>query len=101
MRIAPLVAALAAAGLAAPALAEETGADTVRVRYGDLDLGTEAGRKALDFRVEKAARDVCRVDEMIVGTRILPKDRRLCYREARRQLDRQLATLAPRGPAGG
>lgn len=93
-------AALIAAGLAAPAFADEGQAYTAEVRYNDLDLGSATGRKALDFRVEKAARDVCRVDESIVGTRILPKDRRLCYREARRQLDRQLAVLTAGDPTG-
>ena len=95
-----LCAALAAAGLAAPAFADEGEAHTAEVRYSDLDLSTQAGRKMLDFRVEKAARNVCRVEESVVGTRILPKDRRTCYREARRQIDRQLAVLTAGDPAG-
>ena len=99
MKIAAL-AALAAASLATPALADEGRAYTAEVRYSDLDLSTQAGRKALDFRVEKAARDVCRVEESIVGTRILPKDRRICYREARRQIDRQVAVLTLGDPVG-
>lgn len=100
MKTALLALALTAAGLTAPALAQNAEAYSTVVSYNDLDLATAAGRKTLDFRVEKAARDVCRVDESIVGTRILPKDRRLCYREARRQLDRQLAAVLPRGTAG-
>ena len=93
-------AALAAAGIAAPALADESKSYTAEVRDSDLDLRTQAGRKTLDFRVEKAAREVCRTEESIVGTRILPKDRRVCYREARRHLDRQLAVLTAGDPVG-
>jgi UrcA family protein len=86
-------AALAAASLTAPALAEDSDVNAASVPYHDLDLTTEAGRKTLDFRVEKAARQVCGIDESRTGTRVVPKDRRDCYREVRRQLDRQLAVL--------
>ena len=47
---------------AAPALAEPVAAQDVNVsivRTADLDLSTQAGRKALDHRLVHAAREVC------------------------------------------
>jgi UrcA family protein len=37
-------------------------ATAMRVHYGDLDLSTTAGRVALDARINRAARVVCRVE---------------------------------------
>lgn len=34
----------------------------IHVRYGDLDLATQAGRFAIDTRIAHAARTVCDVD---------------------------------------
>src|SRR3954454_11190649 len=46
---------------AAPALAEPARADVnvSIVRTADLDLSTQAGKRALDHRLANAARDVC------------------------------------------
>lgn len=46
---------------AAPALAETPATETnvSLVRTGDLDLGSEAGRRQLDLRLARAAREVC------------------------------------------
>jgi len=47
---------------AVPALAEPVAAQDVNVsivRTADLDLSTQAGRKALDYRLVHAAREVC------------------------------------------
>lgn len=53
MRIALPALALACA---APAFAEPI---SVAVPYGDLDLNNDAGRKALDQRLDRATRKVC------------------------------------------
>ena len=52
------------------------------VRYGDLDLATDAGRSALQARLESAARMVCRPAEDITGLegRMLLKN---CLKTAR------------------
>ena len=42
-----------------PGLAAETGPRTERVSYGDLNLASEAGVKALDRRLDRAVRRVC------------------------------------------
>ena len=46
---------------AAPALAETPAVETnvSLVRTADLDLGSAAGRRLLDLRLARAARDVC------------------------------------------
>ena len=46
---------------AAPALAKDSAAEqrVSLVRTGDLDLRTAEGRRALDHRLARAARDVC------------------------------------------
>jgi len=50
------LAAAAAATLATPALAR---ADSVTIDYGDLNLTSQAGRAALDQRIDGAARQLC------------------------------------------
>jgi UrcA family protein len=54
--------ALAAAALAAtPAAAQETVSSQTLVAYGDLNIGSSAGRATLDGRIRAAARVVCGV----------------------------------------
>ena len=101
MRLQSLALALAAAALAVPAAAAEDEAPTVGVRYSDLDLTSEAGQNELDNRLERAAREVCGMNEKHVGSRIIPQHSRECYREARRELDVQFAQLVSRKSAGG
>jgi UrcA family protein len=57
------LAALAAAPLAAPAMAQTSAAETLTraVRVADLDLGKSAHVERLDERIGKAARAMCRV----------------------------------------
>ena len=50
------LAAAAAATLAAPAVAQ---GDSVTIGYGDLNLTSQAGRTALDQRIDGAARQLC------------------------------------------
>jgi UrcA family protein len=93
--------ALATMALATPAVAADDQLPSVAVHYGDLDLTSEAGQKRLDSRLERAAREVCSVDEPMVGSRLAPSGSRECYREARRKLDQQFAQLVSRKSAGG
>ncbi|MFZ5720710.1 MAG: UrcA family protein [Pseudomonadota bacterium] len=57
-----------AGGLAvsAPAHAAEPRPRTERVSYADLDLRTSAGRDALESRIGRATRRVCRIDSSVV-----------------------------------
>lgn len=100
MRLHTIALALATVGLTVPAVAAETEPQTVAVRYTDIDLASAEGLKQLDNRLERAARDVCGMDEAQVGSRIPSGHSRDCYRVARRNLDQQLAQLVSRKTRG-
>ncbi len=59
MKMIPMIAAIAAAAMF-PTVAIAQAGPTVAVSYADLDLGTEAGRRALESRIGVAVRRVCR-----------------------------------------
>lgn len=89
--------ALAGVLLAAqPAMAE-----SVEVQYEDLDLTTKDGVKELDRRVDFAARDVCGANESTVGSRIMSRETRQCIRDAKRQIEQNIARLTKEEKAGG
>ena len=98
MRMQSLALAFAAAVLAVPAVAADE-APSVGVRYGDLDLTTAAGQRQLDLRLERAAREVCGVNQKATGTYLRSRHSRECYREARRHLDQQYAAAVNRKSA--
>lgn len=100
MRMQSLGLAVAIAVLAAPVAAKDE-APTVGVRYGDLDLTSEAGQRQLDLRLERAAREVCGLDEKVTGSHLRSHHSRECYREARRNLDQQYAQLVSRRSTTG
>ena len=101
--------ALAAAALAPAALflapvaasAQSTEQRTTGVTHRDLDLATEEGRAELERRIDNAARQVCAIGETDLGTRIMTREKRTCYREAREQLDRQFARVIAEGRENG
>jgi UrcA family protein len=103
MRITILSLMLTAAGVAlTPAMAAaETQQRTTGVVYRDLDLSTDAGRAELDSRIERAAKQVCGMDESIVGTRIRSRDAYACYTQAKRQLDERFAGIVQATQLGG
>ena len=99
-----IILALATAALTiAPvaAFAQATDQRTTGVTYSDLDLSTEAGRAELERRIDSAARQVCAIGESDVGTRIVTREKRTCYREAREQLDQRFARLISEGRDNG
>ena len=51
-----LALAAAAAAIATPAAAQ---GDSITIGYGDLNLASQAGRAALDQRIDGAARQLC------------------------------------------
>lgn len=100
MKMQSLVLALAAAVFAVPAAAgDETRSRAVH--YGDLDLTSVEGQQQLDIRLERAAREVCRVNEPVTGSHLRSPQARECYREARRSLDQQYAQLVARKSTAG
>lgn len=62
-RLSPLalIAALVATG-GTVMFASPTQAASIGVHYGDLDLSTQAGKTALDARINRAARIACYLD---------------------------------------
>ena len=98
MRMQSLALAVVAAALAVPALAADE-APRIGVRYGDLDLTSAEGQQKLDQRLERAAREVCGMNETAVGSHLRSNHARECYREARRQLDQQYAAVVNRKSA--
>lgn len=100
MRMQSLALALTAAVLAMPAAAAEDQRSRL-VHYGDLDLATAAGQEQLDIRLERAAREVCRVNAPVTGSHLRSPNARKCYEEARRDLDRQYAQLVTRRSTAG
>ena len=100
MRMQSLALALATAVLAVPAAAADQ-APSVAVHYGDLNLTSEDGQRQLDLRLERAAREVCGVNEKATGSHLTSQHSRVCYREARRELDQQYAEVVSRKSAAG
>lgn len=96
---------LAAFGMAgaaiSPAVAGEVSTMKIVVKTGDLDLDTVAGQKALDMRVAKAVRTVCRTTSMATGSRILSQDAAACLAKARSDARQQVAVLISDEQRGG
>ena len=91
----------AALALAPAVSAAERGQQTIGVSYRDLDLRTDAGQTALDQRIDRAARQVCGVDETTLGTRVRSRDAEACYVQAKRQLVEQFAVVVRDAQLGG
>jgi UrcA family protein len=89
----------ATAAVAVPAAAEVQ-TTTRGVQYKDLDLSTEAGQKELENRLDNAAREVCGMNDKYVGSRVVPRESRDCYKDARQQLGAQLSKLVKKDAAG-
>jgi UrcA family protein len=105
-----LVHTLAAAGLAGAAITPAFAATEYRgpldrmiiaVPTADLDLGTAAGQRTLDKRVEKAVRSVCRKVSVQTGTRIMDEESRNCHAKARADAKQQIAALTSGEQRGG
>ena len=96
-----LVIFAAALALASAVSAATPDQQTIGVSYRGLDLRTDAGQTALEQRVDRAARQVCGMDEILSGTRIRSHEARACYDLARRQLNEQFAVLVRDAQLGG
>ena len=77
----------------------QASANSIEVRYDDLNLGSVSGQKALERRIESAARDVCEVDAQRTGSRIVPADVKKCHAAARASAKQQMAILVDRETA--
>lgn len=64
-----------------PAFADEV--KHVQVMYKDLDLTTAAGQRALERRLNTAAREACGYSETVTGSHLPSARSRACYKQAR------------------
>jgi UrcA family protein len=97
------LAALALTGAAiSPAVAASTaGPMTQAVATADINLATAQGQRVLDQRIERAARNVCRVGKPLTGTRIANPEDRACLARARADARQQVAVLNGPTQRGG
>ena len=93
--------AILAAALAATAFAVPAAADTVAVKYSDLDLSTPAGQASLERRINNAAKSICGADSTIVGSRIPTDDARQCMESAKSRVHAQVAEAISRDRGRG
>lgn len=97
---------IAAASLLASTLAVATApaaiaaANETEVRYGDLDLSTEAGRATLDTRIARAARAVCS-SKVQTGTMFHGRIDAQCFAQAKSAIERQIAARTGNDRLGG
>lgn len=96
-----LALALSGAALAPAALAADAEQRTVTVSHTDLDLTTEEGLAELDRRIDRAAEQACGFNDTTLGTRTRTREARDCYRQAKRQLERQFAEVVSNAQRGG
>lgn len=78
---------------ATPALAQMPEQRTVEVSTSGLKLGTPEGQKELNWRIERAVRDVCQIAPRDAGSRILTEDAKTCLAKARNSAQQQVAAL--------
>lgn len=76
-------------------------AGTVTVEHRDLNLSSAEGQAALDKRIDRAARQVCGLDEQRTGTRLTPLKDTKCYRQAKAQVKQQVAAAVAAQQLGG
>lgn len=91
--------ALVAAALCTAAVfaAPAAFAKSIEVRYDDLDLTTTKGQDALNARIVRAARNVCRMD-LLPGSHINPIDR-TCYKQALFEVGNRVASAVEKAGA--
>jgi UrcA family protein len=78
---------------ATPALAQLPDQRTVTFTTSDINLATTEGQKELNWRIERAVRNVCQVGYRAQGSRILTDDVKVCITKARNSAQQQVAAL--------
>lgn len=96
MRTIVMALAVSCTVLAVPAAAQD-----MRVEYADLNLSSKEGRKALDRRIDAAARQYCNYDGIVTGSRLRSRDATRCYREAKSEAKKQVAAIVAEERLGG
>ena len=86
---------LAAALGAAAVFAVPAAAETVEVKYDDLDLSTRAGQDKLERRIESAARSACGM-EVRTGRLTPSTAQRQCLEQTKANVHEQVAEMIAR-----
>ncbi|GAA4642284.1 hypothetical protein GCM10023115_04800 [Pontixanthobacter gangjinensis] len=76
-------------------------AGNVQIQYDDLNLSSPAGQEALERRIDKAARDVCGLDQQRSGTRFPNRGAKKCFDNAKKQATQQMAAVVDEQRLGG
>lgn len=90
------IAAITTLAVTAPASAE-----SVSVRYHDLDLTTPEGKVKLEQRLDAAARDACGYSAARTGTRVPSRSASTCYKQAQLRSQENMATIIEGARKGG
>ena len=101
--IVPVIAFAATVGLFAlpDAASADSVSPSISVRFADLDLATAVGQQKLERRIERAARQVCALDEVTTGTRVPSAEASACYHQALRNVRSSVASaVAGNRPVG-
>jgi UrcA family protein len=91
---------LAAALLGATVFAVPAAAETVGVKYADLDLSTQAGQAKLERRIDSAAREACGM-EVVTGRFTPSTAQRQCLEQTKASVHQQVAETIARGAGRG
>ena len=89
-----IIGAGVAIAVAAAAPVHAASPDSVQVEVGifDRDLSSAEGRATLENRIEKAAREICRMDGPTpTGSRLPTNAMRECYKKATDSIDEHIA----------
>jgi len=92
--------------IATPAIAQSnaTGKDaaqSMKIKYADLNLASAEGQARLERRIDAAAKKVCQLGKHRTGTRIPSTERKECYAKARQSARSQMASLMNSKRLGG
>ncbi|MEO0462554.1 MAG: UrcA family protein [Pseudomonadota bacterium] len=96
--------AIAAIALPTTAIAGEpiiVDAPTTKVSTAGLDLNTMEGRKMLDGRIDRAAREICGYNIALTGSRFRMAESRKCVAKAKASTKQQVAALVADKRLGG
>ena len=87
--------------IATPAAAGSPEVQKMSVEYGDLDLNSPQGLATLNSRIDKAARKVCRINDIETGTRIRSSNAKKCYEAAVHSAAASVAAIKQKEWRGG
>lgn len=86
---------------ATPAAAGTSETTGLTIEYRDLNLDTVEGQNQLERRIDAAARQICKVDDIRTGTRVPSIESKKCLAKARAAAKSQMAALIADQQRGG